>query len=162
MRRGMTAVRSAPSTTRERRSCRTPGQGRPPGSDRRPSRSRGGRPERRGTSRRSSGKTETRRQAGRRLARSRGRRSRWRGACRAPLGLHNLGSSCVEGLTVVQSVGKVDGDIDEILRDERSDLTIEGDRQGTLGIPETEGAEEPGLGPTSSPRLKRWYKLTLP
>ena len=59
------------------------------------------------------------------------------------LGLHDLSPSRVEGLTVVWSIGEVDGDIDRFLRNERSNLTTEGERQGALGLPETEMAEEP-------------------
>ncbi len=56
----------------------------------------------------------------------------------------------VLGLSVVRSVGEVDGDIDGFLRDEGADLTAEAQRHCTLGRPEAEVAEEPPRGPVGT------------
>lgn len=62
------------------------------------------------------------------------------------LGLDHLTSTRILGLAVVGTVREVDGDIDGFVGDERSDLMTEGERQGALGIPEEEIAEEPAGG----------------
>ena len=49
----------------------------------------------------------------------------------------------VERSAVVRSIGEVDGDIDGFLRNEGADLTAKGEREGALGSPELQMAEEP-------------------
>jgi hypothetical protein len=60
----------------------------------------------------------------------------------------------VEGSAVVGSVGEVDGDIDGFPRDEGTDLTAKGEREGAPGPPERQMTEEPpggavGMAPTA-------------